>query len=95
MRQAIATKYLGPTNHRGARVKATCDAGSVTVAWDYSFAATENHLFAARHLAEKLSWTDGMYFDDWAGGAIGNGYVWVYVDNDGWQSSRARCVKGT
>jgi ribosome-binding protein aMBF1 (putative translation factor) len=31
MRQAIKTKYLGPSNVRGARVKASSDAGSVTL----------------------------------------------------------------
>lgn len=31
MRQAISTKYIGPTNYRSARVKASCEAGSVTV----------------------------------------------------------------
>lgn len=31
MKQAIVTKFLGPTNYRGSRVKATCQAGSVTI----------------------------------------------------------------
>jgi hypothetical protein len=32
--QAIITKYLSATNHRGARVKASAQAGSLTVGWD-------------------------------------------------------------
>jgi hypothetical protein len=28
--QAIQTRFLGPTNHRGARVVAWCDAGRAT-----------------------------------------------------------------
>ena len=33
-RQAIVTKYLGPTKSRGSRVKATASAGSITLAWN-------------------------------------------------------------
>ncbi len=80
IRQAIVTKFLGPTNFRGARVKATSAAGlHVVVPWDYSFNVEDNHVFAARALAEKLSWTDGTDFDDWAGGSLSDGYVFVYV----------------
>ena len=58
-RHAIVTKYLGPTNTRGARVKATCDAGSVTVAWDYALNEEDNHNAAARALILKLEKVQG------------------------------------
>jgi hypothetical protein len=43
------TKYLGPTNSRGARVKAThCTTGrSATLAWDYALDSFDNHAAAA------------------------------------------------
>jgi len=56
MLQAITTKYLGPTDHRGSRIKARCAAGSVTVPWDYALNADANHVAAARALCEKLQW---------------------------------------
>lgn len=59
--QAIQTKFLGPTNHRGARIKAVCDAGSITVAWDYQWGIEENHVRAAMALAAKLEWFVGDY----------------------------------
>ena len=55
-RQTIFTKWLGPTNHKGSRVKAYCDAGQVTVSWEYGSSVEENHKHAARTLAEKLGW---------------------------------------
>lgn len=72
MRQAIQTTYKGPTNYRGSRVIARCDAGRVVVPWDYALNASANHEAAARALASKLGWA-------WehVGGGIGNGYVWV------------------
>jgi len=75
MRQAITTKFLGPTNSRGARVKAVAEAGSVTVNWDYSLGIEGNHTSAAKALAAKLEW-DGVWF---GGGLTGNGYVFVWT----------------
>lgn len=77
MRQAIITKFMGPTNSRGARVKATADAGSVTVGWDYALNIEGNHTAAAKALAMKLGW-DGL---SWFGGGLpGSGYAFVSAD---------------
>ena len=54
--QAIRTKYLGATNFRGSRFKATAQAGSVTVPYDSALNAEDNHCAAARALCEKLDW---------------------------------------
>ncbi len=54
--QAIVTKYMGPTDFRGARVKATCDAGTFTMSWDHELNASENHMLAATALANKFGW---------------------------------------
>lgn len=54
--QAIQTKYLGPTDTRGSRIRAVCEAGSVTVGYDHSLNAEGNHKAAAKALCEKLGW---------------------------------------
>ncbi len=54
--QAIVTKYLGPTNYRSGRVKAQCDAGTITLLWDHEQNVEPNHVRAARALCEKLGW---------------------------------------
>lgn len=56
--QAIQTKYHGPTDHKAARVSARCDDGRLTIPWDHSLNADENHAAAARELARKLGWLD-------------------------------------
>lgn len=56
MRQAIVTKYIGPTNFKGSRVKAKCEAGQLTMAWNPGLDSDENHTFAAEELARKLGW---------------------------------------
>ncbi len=74
--QAITTKYLSPTSVRGARVKATADAGSVTLSWDHSLNTDGNHLTAARALADKFGWSGHLI----AGGLPRNaGLVFVMI----------------
>lgn len=74
--QAIQTKFLGPTNHRGARVKATADAGSITIEWDHRLGIAENHRAAAVALADRFNWGG-----EWIGGGLpGSGYAFVRKD---------------
>jgi len=56
--QAITTKYFGPGNARGSRLKAECDRGSLTVEWDYSQGVDENHARAARALLDRFALED-------------------------------------
>ncbi len=72
MRQAIITKFLGPTNTRGSRIKATAEAGTITVPWDYALNVTDNHRAAAAALIRKMGW--GGF---WYAGGVERGYVFV------------------
>jgi hypothetical protein len=75
--QTIVTKFLGPTNFRGSRVKASAEAGSITLSWDYRKNIDDNHVAAARALAEKLEWAG-----HWRGGALpGSSYAFVRTEN--------------
>lgn len=70
--QAIETKYIGPTNFRGGRIVARCEAERISVSYDHALGLVENHMAAAQALAKKLDWQG-----TWAGGALPNTYVWV------------------
>jgi hypothetical protein len=48
--QSIITKYLPATNNRPSRIKAICDRGSKTVAFDHSLSGDEIHAVAVRSL---------------------------------------------
>lgn len=80
IRQAIVTKYLGPTNFRGARVRATARAGSVTIPWDDAFDVNENHSFAAQRLADKLEWLQNGQRLQGGGMPSGDGNCYVIVE---------------
>ncbi len=82
MKQAILTKYLGPTATRGARVKAWCFGGQRIVTWDYSMSSEANHHYASEQLGLKLNWRE---FSTRMCGALpdGSGYCFVQVTKDG------------
>ena len=74
--QTITTKYHGPGNVRGARISAKTTSGiKISLSWDYTLDADENHRRAAEMLAVKLGWRG-----QWASGALADGStVWVPV----------------
>jgi hypothetical protein len=75
--QAIETKYLGATNAKGGRIKATAWAGSITLPYDHALDVQENHKKAAFALLLKLRW-NGKYAQ--GANVKGNGYYFVNVE---------------
>lgn len=84
VRQAIETRFIGPTNYRGSRVKAKAQAGSVTIEWDHAIGVDENHMRAAQALADRYGWSDrgGMWIGGGRADSRGNVYVWC-PDSEG------------
>ena len=76
-RQAIVTKYHGPTNTRGSRISAKCAGGRVSVPYDYALNNDQSHAAAAAALAAKLGWSGRMVG---GGSPDGTGSVFVFVD---------------
>ncbi len=86
--QAIVTRYLGPTNYKGARIKATCARGSVVISYPHELNQDERHDFAASALVAKFVKEDaakyGTHKNPWSAkrvmGVIPSGeYVHVLV----------------
>lgn len=95
-RQAIVTKYHGPTNSTGARISATAYAGRIYWHYDHALDAPENHRAAAIQLANRYGWLDDEtpYSDaDLVGGSMPSqdGYCFVIDDRE----HRAEIVTGT
>lgn len=77
--KTIITKYLPPTNTRGARIKAqtsdeTCPI-SVTISYDYELNHFERHASAVVALCNKLEW----HSVEFQAGGMPNGYVFVIL----------------
>ena len=73
--QAILTKYIGPGNVRGSRIKVTAQAGTIYVAWDDAKGHHDNHDAAAKVFIRKMGW-----FGSWYVGSLPDGsgvYVWA------------------
>lgn len=74
---SITTKYVGPTNHRPARIKATCYRGSILVPFDRGGSVEGAHRIACQALLAKY-WPAGpqqilAYGDD----PTGTGYAYL------------------
>ena len=87
--QAIETRYLGPTNTKGGRIKAECWGGNITIGYDHALNSDEAHKAAAVALLEKMSalalkhggsrsiWNTGTWTQ--GGNTDGTGYYFVNV----------------
>ena len=81
---AIETKFLGPTDHRGSRIKAfvrdaysDSNPQSVTIGYRHDLNGDANHEAAAQELLPKVcSSPDTVRLYK---GATGRGYVFVVV----------------
>ncbi len=72
--KAISTKYIGPTNTRGSRIKAfDCDNNAVTIPYPYELSGEDVHRKAAEALRDKMGWTGELI-----GGGTKDGYVFVF-----------------
>ena len=80
-KQGIETKYLNPSDTQGARMKATCLAGSIIIGFDHALSLAENHAKVAQHLVEKLGWHETERTCDLVGGQLKSAnYAWIFVD---------------
>lgn len=84
--QGIETRYLGPTDTKGGRIKARAWAGSTTIAYDHALSIEGNHRAAAMALVAKLGWLDSAPAEAWAtgGNARGDGYIHVNTHRNLW-----------
>ena len=71
--KTIRTRYLGPTNYKPSRIKASdSDGNSITVSYDYD--ADNPHWEACKALMEKLGWKGEM-----CEGGFGCDVYWNFV----------------
>ena len=75
--RAIITKYLGPSDTKGSRIKASVDGlPSRTISYDDALSSEQNHVAAALALVERLGWTDRPLLT----GSTDSFYVHVLLD---------------
>ncbi len=77
MRQAIVTKYLGPTDYRGGRVSVRTQRGRRVYGWNHALSPERNHEAAAEQYARDAGWHGRLQ----GGGLPDGGYCFVFVDD--------------
>lgn len=80
---AIHTKYIGPTDTRGSRVKAyTSDGRSVTVSYDNGLESVKAHFQAVRVFADKhLKYAPDISRMAYGDSADGKGYCFCFLQS--------------
>lgn len=74
--KAIMTIYLGPTNTKGSRIKASdMDGNRIIRSIDSSVSVDANHKYAAIELCRKMGWSENLI-----GGSLKDCMVWVFTD---------------
>jgi hypothetical protein len=72
--KAIRTKYLGPTDHKPARISASDEDGNrIIISKDGRLDTEPAHRKAADALCAKMHWCGRLVC-----GSLGNGYVFVF-----------------
>jgi hypothetical protein len=75
--KAIECKYIGPTDTRGSRIKATAGKGcSITIPYPYELSGEDVYKKAALALIEKMSW---QAVGDIKGGYTDAGMTFVFI----------------
>lgn len=90
--QAIVTKYFGPTNQRGSRIKAKAEAGFAWHIYDSALSADENHRAAAELLCKKLGWVSAPnnFYTTLAQGQLPDGSnVFTFIPREYEQAKQA------
>ena len=84
VRQAIVTKYLPATNYKPSRIKASCDAGSITISYPHELEPVEAHASVAIELHHKLGWDEkNMLVVGGLPDSCSHGYVFVQLERKG------------
>lgn len=97
--QAIVTKYLGPTETKPSRIKAMCDADSITLPAPDACEYEEAHRYVAEQLRDKLGWT-GELVQGWLPARVSLAYCFVFepapktAEDRGFVDALARLRRG-
>jgi hypothetical protein len=72
--QAIRTRFHGPTNIKGSRYSAKCEARTIYLPTDFELDSQGNHTAAAKALLDLMGWKGSM-----VGGCFANDHYWVFT----------------
>jgi hypothetical protein len=76
--QAIRTRYFGPSNVKGSRIQAKCEARTIYVGYDHALNLDENHKAACKALLTAMGWITKDYPAVY-GGTFDNDMYWVFT----------------
>lgn len=95
--QAIITKYIGPSNSRGTRIRAsiknnfTSTTTTIYTSYDSGLSERDNHAYAAMALVRKIMDLDSG--NNWTCGELPNGgYCFVMLGEEFSRTFGTACI---
>ena len=81
--QAIRTRYYGPSDVRGSRIQAKCEARTIYLPYDHALNLDGNHKAACEALMTVMEWTPerSSVYTARVGGVFGHDYYWVALND--------------
>jgi hypothetical protein len=76
--QSIRTRYFGPSNVKGSRIQAKCEAKTIYMGYDPALDVSENHRAACRALLLAIGWKNAAPM---VGGYFDNDMHWVFQND--------------
>ena len=81
--KSIRTRYIGATNFKGAKIKATDGVGNTrTISYPYDLPQRLSHELAAYLLMKKMNWTNTL-----VGGDFQNDMYWTMREDTGFNET--------
>jgi hypothetical protein len=74
--QAIRTRYIGPSNVRGSRIQAKCEARTLYMPYDHALNLEGNHAAACEALLLVMQWSPKR-----VGGVFAHDYYWISIND--------------
>ena len=81
--QAIRTRYFGPSNVRGSRIQAKCEARTLYMPYDHALNLDGNHRAACEALLTVMGWIPehGRAYTARVGGVFNHDYYWIALND--------------
>lgn len=77
---ALTTRYMNPTNRRGARIRVQCGTSTMFVPYSYELNTHQSHAYAALQFVKKMGWSGELVMSTLNNSTIN--YVFTFISKE-------------
>lgn len=76
----LTTRYVNPTNHRGAGILVRCGTSKMFVPYPYELNTHQSHAYAALQFVQKMGWSGDLVMSALNNSTIN--YVFTFISKE-------------